>query len=339
MNITLVCTSPLPVSAYDDKARMIWWLGKHLAAMGHRITVLVRKNTSCDFARVVVLNDKTALESQIPSDTDLVHFNDTAPDDLEIPHLITWHEPAQESQTFKPNTVFLSHAHAHACGGQVFVYPGVDFSEYAIPDLESKRMWFHFLGNASKAGRNVRGAIDLAERISARLHVIGGTRVNFRQGLRIPLSQSARFHGALSPDGRDTLLNGSKGMIFPVQWQEPFSYAVVESLFFGCPVFGTPHGALPEQLGKKVSKKHLTSHGVVDAFFSEYGCLTEKKEELLEALKNADDYDRAKCHEFALHHFSAARMAHDYFKLYEKVLHGIPLHDKAPEVIPSILNT
>lgn len=97
----------------------------------------------------------------------------------------------------------------------MFVYPGVDFSEYATPELGAKRIWFHFLGNAAKRGRNVRGAIDLAAKMDARLHVIGGSRVNFRQGLSIPMSTSARFHGTLSPGGRDALLNASKGMIFP----------------------------------------------------------------------------------------------------------------------------
>lgn len=301
-----------------------------MASRGHQITFLAREEVPCDFATVLVLNDKKTLESQLPADSDLVHFNDFTPEKLEFPYLISWHEPAQESQVFHPNTVFLSYAHARECGARVYVHPGIDFSEYARPDLKSKRLWFHFLGNASKSGRNVRGAIDLAERIDARLHVIGGTRVNFRQGFRIPLSPAARFHGALSPDGRDALLNASKGMIFPVQWQEPFSLAVVESLYFGCPVFGTPLGALPEQLGRKVPQKAMAPKGVVDAFYSDFGCLTSKKEELLEALKNADDYDPVKCNEFAVRHFSAARMTDDYLKLYETVLRGIPLHNNAP---------
>ena len=42
------------------------------------------------------------------------------------------------------------------------------------------------------------------------------------------------------------LLNASRGLIFPVRWHEPFGLAVIESLYFGCPVFSTPYGALPE---------------------------------------------------------------------------------------------
>jgi hypothetical protein len=42
------------------------------------------------------------------------------------------------------------------------------------------------------------------------------------------------------------LLQGSRGLIFPVLWHEPFGLAVIESLYFGCPVYATPYGALPE---------------------------------------------------------------------------------------------
>jgi glycosyltransferase involved in cell wall biosynthesis len=214
------------------------------------------------------------------------------------------------------------------------VYPGVDFSEYATVELGAKRLWFHFLGNASKRGRNVRGAIDLAAQVNARLHVIGGSRINFRQGISIPLSTAARFHGTLSPGGRDALLNTSKGLVFPVLWPEPFSLSIIESLYFGCPMFGTPFGALPEILGKKITHKDhaLTTSGTVDAFYSDYGCLSTKKAELVEALKNSDDFDRAKCHTYALESFSSQRMAQDYLRLYEQVLNGKQLHPTAPEM-------
>ena len=39
------------------------------------------------------------------------------------------------------------------------------------------------------------------------------------------------------------LLNQSKGLLFPVRWHEPFGLAILESLHYGCPVFGTPRGS------------------------------------------------------------------------------------------------
>lgn len=334
MNILLVCDCKLPVSAYDDKARLTWWLGKELARQGHQVSLMLRESLECDFARVLVLNDKKNFNEQIPDDIELIHFQCDPKQTPDRPYLITYHENSSGARSFDPNTVFLSHSHAQLHGGSVFVYPGADFTEYSTPDFSTKRIWFHFLGSALRKGRNIRGAIDLADRVGARLHVIGGSRVNFRQGLRIPLSTTARFHGALSPDGRDAILNASKGLILPVLWHEPFSLSVVDSLYFGCPVFGTPFGALPEQLGKKVNNKNngLPVSGTVDAFYSDYGCLNVKKAELVEALKNANDYEREKCHEFAVSQFSVQRMAADYLRLYEQVLMGLPLHAVAPAI-------
>ena len=31
-----------------------------------------------------------------------------------------------------------------------------------------------------------------------------------------------------------------------MRWHEPFGIALIEALYFGCPVFGTPYGSLPE---------------------------------------------------------------------------------------------
>jgi glycosyltransferase involved in cell wall biosynthesis len=334
MKIILVCDCKIPVSSYDDKERVVWWLGKELNRLGHQVSFLVRDGSTCDFANVLIYQDKIPLDHQIPADTDLVHFHDEPSQAISKPYLITQHDNSLKARTFDQNTVFVSNSHARLHGGSVFVYHGIDFSDYAIPELNAKRLWYHFLGNTAQRGRNVRGAIDLAAKAGARLHVIGGSRVSFRQGLSIPMSLSARFHGTLSPDGRDVLLNASKGMIFPVLWHEPFSLGVVESLYFGCPIFGTPFGAMPELLGKKIAPKNtpLSVSGTVDAFYADYGCLSVKKTELLEALKNADDFDRVKCHEYAVEKFSSQRMAQDYLRLYEQVLNNKPLHPQSPVI-------
>jgi len=334
MKILLVHNSRLPVQTYDDAERVVWWLGKALARAGHEVTFLAKKGTKCPFAPVLILDDKKPLEAQIPVDVDLVHFHFDPQEDICKPRLITCYDNSATARTFDHNTVFVSAQHACRHGGSVYVHPGIDFTEYGKPVMQARRMYFHFLGNAAWSGKNVRGAIDLATRLEARLHVIGGTRVNFRKGLRITLSPNVRFHGLLNPEGRNALLNSSKGLIFPVIWPEPFGLAIPESLYFGCPVFGTPYGALPEVLGKKTKKsKQADLKGTVEAFYSDYGCLSLHKSELLEALKHADAFDRQKCHDYAVAHFSAHRMAKEYVLLYEKILNGHTLHAEHP-VIP-----
>lgn len=337
MKILLVLNSRIPTSNYDDAERVLWWQARQLHEMGHEPVVLVKPGSVCDFAPVLVLDEKKALAGQVPEDVDAVHFfyRPAAKtfSGFPKPYLITNFDNSTKADTFDPNTVFLSANHAARHGAEVYVYPGVDFRDYGNVLLDFPRNYFHFLGDAAWRGRNVRGAIDLASRTGTRLHVIGGSRINFRKGLRISLSPSARFHGVLNNDGRNMMLNGSRGLLFPVLWHEPFGLPVIESLYFGCPVFGTPFGALPELLCRKVNNDGRKWTGQVDACFSDFGCLSVKRSELLEAIRHAHGFSPERCTEYATDCFSAARMARDYVKLYEQVLNGNALHAYSPTLL------
>lgn len=329
MKILLVRNTRIPTKTYDDAERILIWLGRQLLKLGHEPLFLVKKESVCDFAPVLELDEKKPLSAQIPEDVDLLHFFYLPPEehfDVRQPYLITKFDNSTSAGALDPNTVFLSAHHAMRHGGEVFVYPGIDYADYGQVLLDLPRNYFHFLGDASWGGKNVRGAVDLAAQAGTRVHVIGGSRVNFRKGLRITLSPSARFHGVLSPDGRNMILNGSKGLLFPIIWHEPFGLAVPESLYFGCPVFGTPYGALPELLCRKANTELRKWSGQVDACFSEFGCLSVKRSELLDAIRHADAFAPDRCYEYAMDCFSAQRMAVDYLNLYEKVLNGQTLH-------------
>ena len=114
---------------------------------------------------------------------------------------------------------------------------------------------------------------------------------------------------------KDRLMNSSKGLIFPVRWHEPFGLAIVESLYFGCPIFGTPYGSLTE----------IVEEGV--------GYLSNKKEELITAVNNSDDFSNQRCHEYAVEKFNSKKMALLYIEKYEKVLSVEKLNKKPPRLI------
>ena len=332
MHILLVNNTRLPVKAYGGPERITWWLGKALVKLGHEVTFLVKKNSTCDFANVKEIDESIPYAAQIPAGCDLVHFHIPCKEALSKPCLFTCHTNSDQPQTFHPNTVFLSKDHARRHGGHVFVYNGLDFEDYGDPMLDNKRMYLHFLGKADWKVKNVKGAIEIAGIAGERLHVIGGTRVNFRSGLRITLSPHVRFHGMVGGEGKNVLLNGSKGLLYPTLWHEPFGLALIESLWFGCPVFGTPYGALPEILrgiDRNEPERPLGS-GKVDALYSDFGCLSNKKSEIIEAIKDANSYNRHNCHDYVRAHFSAERMAANYVALYEQVLNGHQLHPQSP---------
>lgn len=55
MNILIVNNTPIPATKYDGTERIIWWLGRELNRLGHTITYLVGKGSSCPFAKVLIL--------------------------------------------------------------------------------------------------------------------------------------------------------------------------------------------------------------------------------------------------------------------------------------------
>jgi len=100
----------------------------------------------------------------------------------------------------------------------------------------------------------------------------------------------------------------------PVRWHEPFGIALIESLYFGSPVFGTPYGSLPE----------IVTAGM--------GVLSDSVSKLAEALKDADGYDRKACYEYVCDRFLAGSMARSYVGMYERVLNGEQLNVEKPRM-------
>ncbi|TFH20926.1 MAG: glycosyltransferase, partial [Bacteroidia bacterium] len=274
LHILLVSNGKIPTPKYGGISRVIWYLGKELTQMGHRITYLVDKGSVCDFARVLPLDPSTPLARQIPGDVDLVHTQMPIPEPLPKPYMITIHGNTRDQGEFDLNTSFVSRDHAARFGSEVFVYNGLGLEEYGKPQLDRPRDYIHFLGKAAWQIKNLKGSIRIARAAGLPLRVLGGYRVNLKMGVRITLDPRVRFEGMVGGEQKNRLINGSLALLFPVRWNEPFGLAVTESLYFGCPVFGTPYGSLPELVRP------------------EFGFLSNKEPELVDALGHVDEYDR-----------------------------------------------
>jgi len=170
----------------------------------------------------------------------------------------------------------------------------------------------HFLGNAAWRVKNVQGAIRVARQAGKRLVVMGGNRLNLKMGFRFTADPRVRFAGMVGGEKKLSLLRNSSALVFPVRWHEPFGLAVIESLYFGCPVFATPYGAIPELVDK------------------DSGLLSNHADALAAGLKNAHAFNRRHCHQRAVELFNARRMMLDYVRLYETVLNGTELNTSAP---------
>jgi glycosyltransferase involved in cell wall biosynthesis len=317
MHILIVNPSVIPVTAYGGTERVIWYLGKTLAALGHTVTYLVRAGSSCPFGSVITLDDTRGIAGQIPANVDVVHFNFLPPDIDEVskPYIVTIHGNTNDTQLeFPLNTVFVSENHARRFGSGSYVHNGLDWSDYTKPDLSVRRDRFHFLANAAWRVKNVQGAIDVIKKTpSEKLNVLGGVRFNVKMGIRLTFSRRVRFYGMVGGAQKDQLLNRSKGLIFPVRWHEPFGLAIAESLYFGAPVFATPYGSLPELVNTDV------------------GFLSDSSTEMAAAIQN-NHYSPQVCHDYAWETFNAQKMTEAYLAAYEKVLSGQALNAVPPKL-------
>ncbi|MGR5120665.1 glycosyltransferase [Vibrio astriarenae] len=312
MNILVFSTKTLPVKNYGGTERVVWDLVEALHLLGHRVTLLSGKGTQCDWARVIEYQADIPLNDQIPQDIDLVHFHAKF-EPIDKPYVITQH--GNSSGPIDENTIFVSKQHAENHGGVAYVHNGLNWDNYLQPSLAMKRERFHFLGKAAWRVKNVQGAIDITRKAGEQLDVLGGHRFNFKMGLRLTFDRHVRFQGMVDDRTKSQLMNASKGLVFPVTWHEPFGLAITESLFFGCPVFGTPYGSLPELVTPEV------------------GVLSANEVDLIEAIKNVGQFNNHQCHEYARDRFNALVMGKEYVLKYEAVLNQYRLNPELGTII------
>ncbi len=312
LHVVLVYNGTIPVEKYGGTGRVVWYLGKELSALGHRVTFLTGSGSHSSFADVLEWQPGKSLEEQVPSDADIVHTHFPVWEEISKPLITTVHGNAGHQRAFHRNTVFLSRDHARRHGSSCFVYNGLGTDELGKPDLLNKRGYVHFLGKAAWRVKNLKGAMNIARKSGEQLHVLGGYRLNIKMGFRFTPDPRIRFDGMVGGERKNRLLNGSKALLFPVRWHEPFGLAVIESLYFGCPVFATPYGALPEIISP------------------ETGFLSASGDELAAALARVGDFDRKRCHEYVCDTFSIARMTKAFLDLYTRVLNGEELNTTEP---------
>ncbi len=313
MNILIVNPSKIPALLYGGTERVIWYLAKELTKMGHKVRFLVAEGSYCNFADVIPFQKNKSYNFQIPDDTDIVHFNFPINEEISKPYIITIHGNSFSGQIFDLNTVFVSRNHAQRHNSESYVYNGLDWDDYGMPDFSAKRNYFHFLGNAAWRVKNVRGAIKIAEKAGVKLVVMGGMRINFKMGFRLTLSPSVSFYGMVGGEKKNNIIKKSAGLIFPVLWDEPFGLAITESMYFGCPVFGTPRGSLPELVNEN------------------FGFLSNDYDKIAEAVKNSDNYNRKLISEYARENFNSKIMAEKYIEKYLLVLNGKSLNARNPK--------
>ncbi len=179
------------------------------------------------------------------------------------------------------------------------------------PDYEAAAggIYLAFLGRLSRDKRPDR-AIEIARRSGLRLKIaakIGDDdRAYFREVVEPRIDgDRIEYVGEIEETEKAAFLGNAAGLIFPIDWPEPFGLAVIEAMACGTPVLAWNCGAMPE----------IIDHGVT-------GFLVESIEDAVASVPDLLGLDRRRVRESFETRFSATRMARDYVAAYAHLIGG-----------------
>lgn len=185
------------------------------------------------------------------------------------------------------------------------VYNGIDISKFRF--YPKHKDYFAFLGRMSPEKGPVQ-AIKIAK--AAGVKLVMAAKVDavdeeyFRKEVEPLIDEDQiKFVGEVDHEGKLELLGNAKALLAPIQWEEPFGLFFVEAMACGTPVISMRRGSVPEIILDKKT-----------------GFICDSSEEAVEKIKDLDTIDRKFCFDYASDKFSAAHMAENYLKAYEKAV-------------------
>lgn len=183
------------------------------------------------------------------------------------------------------------------------VYHGLASSVCAF-SAQPRGDYFAFLGRVAP-GKGLDRAIQIARRAGVRLRIAAKVDVADERYYReriVPLLRNPKieFIGEVNEIDKAEFLGNAIGLLFPIDWPEPFGLAMIEAMSCGTPVLAWPHGSVPE----------ILDHGVT-------GFIVNSIDEAVAAVEHIGRLDRAQVRARFEERFTASRMAQDYVAVYE----------------------
>jgi glycosyltransferase involved in cell wall biosynthesis len=179
--------------------------------------------------------------------------------------------------------------------------------EKLLPFTPEPADYFAFIGRISPEKR-VDRAIEIAQALGVKLRIAAkvdsADRAYFEREIE-PLFADplVEYIGEISEADKAEFIGKARGLLFPIDWPEPFGLVMIEAMACGTPVIAFKHGSVPE-----VMKEGVTGHIVEDI------------PSAIAAARRVGELDREKVRGHFERCFTAARMAQDYVEVYARIL-------------------
>ncbi len=161
-----------------------------------------------------------------------------------------------------------------------------------------------FLGRICPEKRLDR-AIEIARRAGMRLKIAAkidrADQAYFDAQIRPLLNDPLiEFIGEIDDTEKSAFLGHARGLLFPIDWPEPFGLTMIEAMACGTPVVAYRRGSVPE----------VVEHGVT-------GFIVDTMDEAVAAVHRLDHLNRGLVRDRFVERFSVERMANDYLAIYD----------------------
>ncbi|QIG98127.1 glycosyltransferase family 4 protein [Bradyrhizobium sp. 6(2017)] len=328
----------VPPRLYGGTERVVAYLTEELVRQGHDVTLFASEDSITSAELVPCTPRALRLDSSVRDalphhmimldkvrervdDFDILHFH---VDYLHFPlfqsesnRALTTLHGRQDLADHMPFYRRFSHmALASISNAQRTPLPGANFVGtvyHGLPlNLHTPRFDGHggylaFLGRISPEKRPDR-AIQIAR--AARLPLKIAAKVDkadeayFRDFIAPMLDGGGiEFIGEINDNTKSEFLGRAAGLLFPIDWPEPFGLVMIEAMACGTPVLAFRCGSVPE-----IVEDRLTGRIVSDV------------DEAVRAIPELLGLDRIAIRLRFEERFSAARMASHYVKIYQKML-------------------
>jgi glycosyltransferase involved in cell wall biosynthesis len=327
----------VPPKYYGGTERVVSYLTEELVRQGHQVTLFASGDsvTRADLVaacRRSLRMDKHCVDQlahqilmlehvfQHAAEFDIVHFHvdylhfplsrrqpithvTTLHGRLDIPDLVPLYREFRDMPIISISNV--QREPLPWANWQATVYHGVPADMYRFRPAPGT--YFAFLGRISPEKR-VDRAIEIAKQVQIPLKIAAKVdrvdREYFETAVKPLLRESiVEFVGEIGEGEKDAFLGNAYALLFPIDWPEPFGLAMVEAMACGTPVIAYRSGAVPEVM----EEGHT-------------GFIVEELEDAVEAARRVPELSRKRCREVFDQRFTAARMAHDYVQVYQRLI-------------------
>ena len=184
------------------------------------------------------------------------------------------------------------------------IHHGIEPHQYQLGT--GKREYFTFLGRIAPM-KGTHLAIEIAKKTGIPLKIAGEVQPMFKDYFESEVKphidgKHIELVGEADLAMKNELLGNSLGLLFPIQWDEPFGLVMIEAMACGAPVYALPGGSVGE---------------VVQDGVSGYTCTSV--DDMVERIKHGPGFDPNGVRQYMVENFSTDKMVQGYADLYMEI--------------------